>query len=122
MPTAGVPDGGVSTVVAVPVDVVVVPAVAATRTRSAPTRRRASANGSAPRRVRSRRPSTQARSSTVAMPPSIDGIIGTKTSDGESFRALAARAVGPPQGTMFMTPLATPATAVRMTGESPRRR
>ena len=38
------------------------------------------------------------------------GIIGTNTSEGSTCRALAARAVGPPQGVMFMMP---PAMMIR---------
>ena len=45
-----------------------------------------------------------------------DGTMGTKTSLTSSFSAEAARAVGPPQGRMFMVPLARPATQVRTTG------
>ncbi len=45
-----------------------------------------------------------------------DGTMGTKTSLTSSFSAVAARAVGPPQGRMFMVPLARPATQVRTTG------
>lgn len=43
------------------------------------------------------------------------GIIGTKISEASSLRAVAARAVGPPQGRVFMTPLAVAATPVMTT-------
>ena len=56
------------------------------------------------------------------MPDSGAGIIGTNTSVGETSSAAAARAVGPPHGTMFMVPLARPATQVRTTGLRPSRR
>ena len=68
------------------------------------------------RRLRSCRPRTQAKTRTTARPAISDGIMGTKTSLTSIFRAVAARAVGPPQGTMFMVPLARPATQVRTTG------
>ena len=53
---------------------------------------------------------------TTARPTTSEGIIGTNTSFTSSFSAVAARAVGPPQGRMFMVPLARPATQVRTTG------
>ena len=37
-------------------------------------------------------------------PNAMAGIIGTKMSEGSTCKALAARAVGPPHGVMFMTP------------------
>ncbi len=40
------------------------------------------------------------------------GTIGTKMSPASSFSAVAARAVGPPQGTVFITPLAVAVTIV----------
>lgn len=40
------------------------------------------------------------------------GIIGTKMSPASSLSAVAARAVGPPQGRVFMTPFAVAATPV----------
>ena len=58
------------------------------------------------RRLRSCRPSSQAKTNTTTRPAISDGIIGTKTSATSSLRAVAARAVGPPQGRMFMMPLA----------------
>ena len=74
------------------------------------------------RRRRSRTPRCQAKKKITIMPAMRDGIMGTKTSLGETFRAAAARAVGPPHGRMFMVPLARPATQVRMTGLMPRRK
>jgi hypothetical protein len=72
--------------------------------------------------LRSWMPSSQAKAKTTAMPASRDGSMGTKTSLTSIFRAVAARAVGPPHGTMFMVPLARPATQVRTTGLIFRRR
>ena len=57
-----------------------------------------------------------ANSSTITHPTTRDGIIGTKTSDGEMPSAAAALAVGPPHGRMFIAPLARPATTVSTTG------
>ena len=59
---------------------------------------------------------------TTTRPAMSEGIIGTKTSLTSSFSAVAARAVGPPHGRMFMVPLARPATQVRTTGLILRRR
>lgn len=50
------------------------------------------------------------------------GIIGTKMSMGDTFRAAEARAVEPPQGTVLRVPLAVAATQVKTTGLMPRRR
>lgn len=50
------------------------------------------------------------------MPDAIAGIIGTKMSMGETFKAAAALAVEPPHGTVFRTPLAVAATTVNTTG------
>ena len=41
------------------------------------------------------------------MAHSIGSTIGTKTALGSTCKALAARAVGPPQGVRFMMPLAS---------------
>ncbi len=68
------------------------------------------------RRLRSWMPSIQAKARTRAMPPRREGSIGTKTSLTSMLSAVAARAVGPPQGTMFIVPLARPATQVSTTG------
>lgn len=65
-----------------------------------------------PSRLRSRRPSTTARSRTATSPMPSAGIIGTKMSPASSLSAVAARAVGPPQGRVFMTPFAVAATPV----------
>lgn len=46
------------------------------------------------------------------MPTASAGIIGTKMSLALTLRAVAARAVGPPQGSVFITPLAIAATPV----------
>ncbi len=46
------------------------------------------------------------------MPTARAGIIGTKMSLALTLRAVAARAVGPPQGSVFITPLAIAATPV----------
>ena len=43
-------------------------------------------------------------------------------SEASTFSAVAARIVGPPQGTMFITPLARFATTVSTTGLMPSRR
>lgn len=47
---------------------------------------------------------------TIATP--ITGTSGTKMSPASTCRALAARAVGPPQGVRFITPLASIARQV----------
>ncbi|MDQ0935824.1 hypothetical protein QFZ49_005796 [Streptomyces turgidiscabies] len=59
---------------------------------------------STPRRLRSRRPSSQEAASTQTTPKPIAGSTGLKTSELSSFSAAMARTVGPPQGTMFITP------------------
>ena len=69
-----------------------------------------------PMRRRSLKPSCTAKASTTMQPTTRAGIIGTKTSDGEMPSAAAARAVGPPHGTMFIAPFARPATTVSTTG------
>ena len=56
------------------------------------------------------------------MPTPSAGSMGTKMSVGCSPRAVAARTVGPPHGTMFNVPFINPATQVRTTGLMPRRR
>ena len=68
------------------------------------------------RRLRSCRPSSQAKTRTTMRPTMSEGTMGTKTSLTSSLSAVAARAVGPPHGRMFMVPLARPATQVRTTG------
>ncbi len=55
------------------------------------------------------------------MPASIAGIIGTKMSAGSTCSALAARAVGPPQGVMFSTPLESMIRQAISSGLMPRR-
>ncbi len=55
-------------------------------------------------------------------PAASDGSIGTNTSVGCRPRAVAARTVGPPHGTMFMVPFMSPATQVSTTGFIPSRR
>ena len=54
-------------------------------------------------------------------PAAIAGIIGTKMSDGSTCSALAARAVGPPQGVMFITPPARMIRPAMIRGLMPRR-
>jgi hypothetical protein len=67
-------------------------------------------------------PRAQAMRITATIPASMLGTIGLNSSEGETPSAVAARTVGPPQGTMFMTPADRFATTVRTTGESFRRR
>ncbi|MCY1184204.1 hypothetical protein D9M73_248780 [compost metagenome] len=57
----------------------------------------------------------------ASTPNSMAGIIGTKMSDGSTCRALAARAVGPPQGVMFITPPARMIRPAMIRGLMPRR-
>ncbi|MDT4879425.1 hypothetical protein FQZ97_1151010 [compost metagenome] len=54
-------------------------------------------------------------------PTSMAGIIGTKMSDGSTCRALAARAVGPPHGVMFMIPPARMISPAMIRGLMPMR-
>ena len=56
------------------------------------------------------------------MASSMGAIMGTKTSAGSTCRALAARAVGPPQGVRFITPLESSIRQVMISGFMPRRR
>ncbi len=62
----------------------------------------------------------EARVTTIPAPSA--GSIGTKMSVGCNPRAVAARTVGPPHGTMFSVPFMRPATQVSTTGLIPRRR
>ena len=57
----------------------------------------------------------------VAQPASMAGIIGTKMSEGSTCSALAARAVGPPHGVMFITPPARIISPAMMRGLMPMR-
>ena len=61
----------------------------------------------------------KASTSTVAIAAIMPGTIGMNNSLGATFSTVAARTVGPPQGTMFSTPLARQATVVRTTGLIP---
>ncbi len=54
-------------------------------------------------------------------PNNIAGIMGTKISEGSTCKALAARAVGPPHGVMFMTPPARMMSPAMIRGLMPRR-
>lgn len=74
-----------------------------------------------PTRRRSLRPRTYARTNTPSSPAARAGIIGTKMSAASSLSAVAARAVGPPQGRVFITPLAVAATPVMTTKLRPSR-
>ena len=73
------------------------------------------------RRLRSETPMAQAKAKTATRPAPSAGSIGTKTSEASTCSAAAARAVGPPHGTMFSVPLVRPATQVSTTGLMPRR-
>ena len=70
-------------------------------------------------RLPSERPIATASSSTVAIAAIMPGTIGTNSSVGDTFSTVAARTVGPPQGTIFSTPLARQATVVSTTGLKP---
>ncbi len=72
-----------------------------------------------PRRFRSASPIVHANPKHSSRPTISDGTSGTKTSVGSIFSAAAARAVGPPQGTMLSVPLVSPATHVNTTGLMP---
>ncbi|MNI64447.1 hypothetical protein D3C73_1198910 [compost metagenome] len=57
----------------------------------------------------------------ASTPKTMAGIIGTKMSEGSTCRALAARAVGPPHGVMFITPPASMIRPAMIRGLMPRR-
>ena len=63
-----------------------------------------------------------AKPSASSRPTISDGTMGAKISLGSSCSAEAARAVGPPHGTMFSVPLIRPATQVSTTGDISSRR
>ncbi len=56
-----------------------------------------------------------------AIASSMAGTSGTNTSPGSTCSAVAARAVGPPHGVRFITPLARMVTQVRLSAFMPRR-
>ena len=60
-----------------------------------------------------------ANTSTATIAAIMPGTIGMNRSFGETFSTVAARTVGPPQGTMFSTPFARQATTVSTTGLIP---
>ena len=65
------------------------------------------------------RPIMYASTSTATIAAIMPGTIGMNRSFGETFNTVAARTVGPPQGTMFSTPFARQATTVSTTGLIP---
>ncbi|CAB4936161.1 unannotated protein [freshwater metagenome] len=65
------------------------------------------------------RPSWNANSRITPSAAAMEGSIGRNKASGGTFSTVAARIVGPPQGTMFMTPLAMQATTVSTTGLKP---
>ena len=95
------------------------PAEAAATEPPAP---RAHCTPAAVRRRRSESPMNQAKPSASSRPTISDGTMGAKISLGSSCSAEAARAVGPPHGTMFSVPLIRPATQVSTTGDISSRR
>ena len=76
----------------------------------------------APRRRFSRRPSQNATARPQAPVMTMGRIIGTNSWPTSTPRALAARAVGPPQGRMFMLPPAIMTTQVSTSRLMPSRR
>ena len=81
------------------------------------------APGAPASRLRSAGPAARRSTSTVTSAgDQRRGSSGRTTRSATTFSTVAARTVGPPQGTMFRVPLARPATQVSTTGLIPSRR